>query len=395
MDDVHAPLGDGSPLAEAALEAYLAGVAAVDPTVLVRGAVRQGLLDDWLVSRERPHALQVLALGKAAPRMLWGLVETAVPFFGLGVAPRGVPAPTVDTFRWLPGDHPVPAAASFAAGQAVLDWAAALPNDAPVLVLLSGGASACAEAPADGWAPAEVAALHTLLLASGKPIEAVNRERAAASRLKAGGLGRALLARTPRVRVWLLADTDPAHAQAAVGSGPCDAPGVPHRVLASASEAIVGAGLRLGALGWQAYRHAPRVEGDAAAAMEGFLAALDALPADRDVALVGGGEATVQVPPGAPPGGRCQHAALAAARGLAARGSEALVLCGATDGVDGAGAAGAWASARDWDEAAGTAALAHGAAQGYLAARGRLIPADPTGTNVNDLWIALRPGRRR
>jgi hydroxypyruvate reductase len=355
----------------------------------VRTAVRQGRLDDWLVDRERPRKLHVLAIGKAAPRMLWGLVETAVPFEGIGAAPRGVHAPTVDTFRWLPGDHPVPGPASFAAGKAILEWAEALPKDAPVLVLLSGGASACAEAPAEGWTEAAVAQLHRDLLASGKPIEEVNAERAKASRLKAGGLARALQRRTPNLRAWLIADTDPTTAARDVGSGPCDLPGVPHHRLASIDEAVVAAALRLGTLGVAAYRHRPRIRGDAAAEMEGFLAALDALPADRDVALVGGGEATVALPPNVPPGGRCQHAALLAARGLAERGSAALVLAAATDGVDGQGAAGAWATAADWGPH-GEAALASFGAQAYLEARRRIIPPDPSGTNVNDLWIALR-----
>ena len=62
----------GHPLADAAVEAFLAGLAAVDPTVLVKRAVRQGLLDDWLVDRERPRRINVLALGKAAPRMQIG-----------------------------------------------------------------------------------------------------------------------------------------------------------------------------------------------------------------------------------------------------------------------------------------------------------------------------------
>ncbi|HEX2066911.1 MAG TPA: DUF4147 domain-containing protein, partial [Candidatus Thermoplasmatota archaeon] len=208
--DTHPPLA-GHPLAEQALDAFLGGLAAVDPTVLVRTAVRQGRLDDWLFEggrrREQPGWIQVLALGKAAPRMLWGLVEAGVPFQGLGVAPAGVPAPSVDTFRWLAGDHPLPRAASLAAGRALNEWAAAFPAGAPLLVLLSGGASACAEAPLPD-APADLAAAWQALLREGLPIEEVNRRRSGWSALKAGRLGRLLLERTPRIRVWVLADTD-------------------------------------------------------------------------------------------------------------------------------------------------------------------------------------------
>jgi glycerate-2-kinase len=189
LKDTHPPLHPGGPHAEAAVEAFLAGLAAADPTVLVRNAVRQGHLDRWLFEggrkREEPRLVHVLALGKAAPRMLWGLVEGGVPFDGLGVAPKGVAAPGVDTFRWLPGDHPVPADASLAAGKAVLEWADAVPEGEPVLVLLSGGASACAEVP-EGILPAELCRRWEELLRSGEPIESMNRQRAAWSALKGG-----------------------------------------------------------------------------------------------------------------------------------------------------------------------------------------------------------------
>lgn len=401
--DTHAPLADGTPLAEAAVDAFLAALAAAQPDALVKQAVRQGVLDDWLVDRERPRMIQVLAIGKAAPRMLWGLVEGGVPFRGVGVAPKGVPAPGIDTFQWHVGDHPLPGDASFAAGRAVEAWCDALPNDAPVLVLLSGGASACIETPADGRSESEVRQTHAALLAAGLPIEELNRRRAGLSGIKGGRLGKRLLARTGNVRVWLLADTDPATAAATVGAAPfwqTDAPErIPHRVLASVEQPIVGAGLRLGAQGWSVYRHATRIHGPLPDAMASFMAALAGLPGDADVALVGGGEADLAVPAGSPPGGRAQHAALLAAQHLtktpaAARvPGPALVLCAATDGVDGStDAAGAWATAGDWSaspDEAGQALEALGA-HAYLRGRKRLLHTGPTGTNLNDVWIALR-----
>jgi glycerate 2-kinase len=395
--DTHAPLHPGGPHAEAAVDAFLAGLAAVDPTVLVRKAVRQGLLDDWFFEggrrREDPRALHVLALGKAAPRMLWGLVEGGVPFSGLGVAPKGVPAPNVDTFEWLPGDHPIPEAASFEAGRRVLDWARRVPEGAPVLVLLSGGASACAEV-ALGLPEADLQARWRDLLRSGQTVEAMNVQRAALSALKGGRLGQALLERTAKVRAWLLADTDPAVAPAAVGSGPlfqADAPGrVPHHVLASSHEMVVAAGLRLAALGYEVYRHAARIEGNAEEELRRFLDAFAGLPGDRRVALVGGGECTVTLPADAPPGGRCQHAALLAAQRLKDLGGGGSFLACASDGVDGStDAAGAVVTAADAGPEA-EAALRRFAASTLLEARGRLVHTGATGTNVNDLWVALR-----
>lgn len=391
--DTHPPLHPGGPHAEAAVEAFLAGLAAVDPTVLVRKAVRQGELDDWFGSRERPRPIRVLALGKAAPRMLWGLVEASVPFSGLGVAPKGVPAPGVDTFEWLPGDHPVPGDASFAAGRRLLEWAAAFPEGEPLLVLLSGGASSCVEAPAPGLDETTLQARWRDLLRAGRPVEAMNAERAAWSALKGGRLGQALLARTPRIRVWLLADTDPSLAPQAVGSGPLfqadDPARIPHKVLAGTQEMVVAAGLRLASLGYDVYRHAERVKGPAEDEVRRFLDAYAGLPGGRQVALVGGGECTIAVPAGAPPGGRCQHAALLAAQRLAALDGKAAFLACASDGVDGGtDAAGAVVSAADSGPEA-EAALRRFDAHRLLDGRGRLVHTGATGTNANDLWVAL------
>lgn len=382
-------------LHDAALEAYAAALAAVDPTVLVRKAVRQGLLDDWLFDagtpREKPKSIQVLALGKAAPRMLWGLVEAGVHFRGFGVAPKGVPAPNVDTFRWLPGDHPVPGDASFAAGRALLDWVATLPADQPVLVLLSGGASACVEHPID-LSQQELRVKWKEWLNAGWTIEALNAQRAHHSALKGGKLGRLLLERTPRVRVWILADTDPAAAAATVGSAPFHQPEHPeaisHHVLAGNGEAVAAAGLRLASLGFDVYRHARRVGDDVAGEIAAFLAAADGLAGQA--ALVGGGEATVRVPADAPPGGRNQHAALLAAQWLHAHKSALAFLAVGTDGIDGTtDAAGALVTAADWAEGAEDA-VRHFDAHRYLDRRGRLLHLGATGTNVNDLWVALR-----
>lgn len=382
---------------DAALDAYAAGLAAVDPTVIVRKAVRQGYLDDWLVppgtKREEPKRIRVLALGKAAPRMLWGLVEAGVPFAGMGVAPKGVHAPNVDTFTWMPGDHPIPGPDSFAAGAAVLKWVDALPADEPVLVLLSGGASACVEVAQD-VSQEELRARWQEWLRGGLPIEAMNRERAALSALKGGRLGSRLLGRTSRVRVWLIADTERGASPEAVGSGPLQVPADPqaisHRVLAGTDEMVAAAGLRLATLGYDVHRHGRRIAGDAAREVDAFLSAARGLKGDR-VALVGGGECTVATPAEAPKGGRCQHAALLGAKWLAeAKDPGTAFLCVASDGVDGStDAAGALVAAPDWTPEAADVLAGH-AAHSFLDQRGRLIHMGATGTNVNDLWVALR-----
>ncbi|MHB1262739.1 MAG: MOFRL family protein, partial [Thermoplasmatota archaeon] len=186
---------------------------------------------------------------------------------------------------------------------------------------------------------------------------------------------------------------DPATAPSAVGSGPFfqgDEPGrIPHHVLASSHEMVAAAGLRLAALGYDVYRHPERIRGAAEDEVRRFLDGFASLPGDRLVALVGGGECTLALPPDVPPGGRCQHAALVAAQRLAVLGGASSFLAAASDGVDGStDAAGAVVTAGDAGPEADAAARSF-AAHRLLDARGRLVHTGATGTNVNDLWIAL------
>lgn len=376
-------------LRDDAMEAYAAALAAVEPAPLVKRAVRQGLLDDWLGDREKPTPIHVLAWGKAAPRMAWGLLESKVPFTGLGIAPKGAQVPKIDGFRWLAGEHPLPGPASFDAGSAILDWVDSLPDDAPVLVLLSGGASSLAEVAAPRVRREELQELWRRWLRMGVGIDEMNANRSKLSVLKGGLLGERLLRITPKVRAWLLADTPAAVAQQVVGSGPLnvEAGRIEHRVLASNDEAVAAAGMRLANLGYTVFRHGRRIEADVAAEVAGFLDAFEALPSGP-IALVGGGEATVDLPHDAPKGGRACHAALAAANHLAARKLAGVTFAAlATDGVDGnSGAAGAIATSADAD----AQALARFDAASHLGERGALAHAGPTGTNANDLWVALR-----
>jgi glycerate-2-kinase len=136
------------------------------------------------------------------------------------------------------------------------------------------------------------------------------------------------------------------------------------------------------------------LEGDAAAAGQAFAARLRRAPRDRPIAIVGGGETTVRVRPGGE-GGRCQHLALAAALELADE--PGLLLAAGTDGVDGptdaAGAAVDGASVARARACGIDPARALDATDSHraLAAAGDLVRTGPTGTNVADVVVALRP----
>src|SRR3990170_2595028 len=96
-----------------------------------------------------------------------------------------------------------------------IEFAVAIPPDATVLVLLSGGASALVEALPEGMSLALLRVLNDWLLASGLDIAAMNRIRKRVSRIKGGRLAKLL---APR-RVLCLAISDvPGDDLRAIGS---------------------------------------------------------------------------------------------------------------------------------------------------------------------------------
>lgn len=377
-----------------------------------------------------PPACPVLALGKAAPAMLAGAVDVLGERIGpsLCITREDAARPGEPGFtgaRVLHGDHPVPGQRSLAAGRQLLAFLDALPPGVPLLCLLSGGSSALAEALPAGVSAADLGRVNRWLLASGWPIEAVNRVRARLSCLKAGRLAQRLAGR----RVMVLAISDvPGDDPATIGSGPWTPspaeplpPGLPDwfdplldlappapspsaaglaavdfRVIANGVLALRAAATAAHAAGVPCTLHVAGLDGSVEAAAAELLAAFAAGPPGLHA---WSGETTMTLPAAPGVGGRNSHLALAlsvALAGVSAR--EGIVaLCAATDGSDGSGAgAGGWAEA---------AVIARGAALGldagdalrradsgaFLAATGDALCTGPTGTNVMDLVLAWRP----
>jgi glycerate-2-kinase len=317
----------------------------------------------------------------------------------------------------LRGRHPVPDARVAERGEALLARAADLPEDAEVLVLVSGGGSALADAPAAGVEVAQLAEVNARLLACGARIDETNAVRASLSRLKAGGLSRALGER--RARALVISDV-PGHDASIVASGPMsrwrgpaldevlarphlagvlapalraraaideDVRDVPLEVVADNDTALRAASEALGRMGREVTRGAPLV---GEARTRGVALAREVRAGGFD-ALVAGGETTVTLRGGGR-GGRNQELALAA---LIAGAPGALLSVG-TDGIDGTSdAAGAFVDDEVRNAAAARGLDAHAALADndsgtfFREADGALITG-PTGTNVADLvlWVA-------
>ncbi len=366
-------------------------------------------------SPSRP--LRLLAMGKAAMAMAHGACEALGEQVrdGLVVTKHGYGGPLPTGLRLIEAGHPVPDDDSLVAGQAALAMVDTLPDDAELLALISGGASALVEVLPPGMTLDDLRRLNQWLLASGLAIHQMNRIRQAVSCIKGGRLA-ARLGDRP-ARVLLISDVmgdDPA----LIASGPFHAPvatelpadlppairelldrfaqpfppvpKVPHQIIASnrlAREAVIR-----DAGDMPVFDHGETLTGDAARTGERIVTELTtAVPGLH----VWGGETTVTLPPSPGRGGRNQHLALAAAIAMAGR-DDLWLLAAGTDGSDGptsdAGALVDGGTVRRGERAGLSAAdcLARADAGTFLEASGDLISTGPTGTNVMDLVLALK-----
>jgi glycerate 2-kinase len=420
-----APAGDVSAAADLA-QIFAAALDAADPARALARALDAG----GLPGLEALARLHVFALGKAAPAMARAALARlgARAVGGAVVAPRGLgtPLPPLDVFE---ASHPLPDASSLAAGEALLQKARGLGPGEGALVLVSGGASSLAEAPAPGLTLDDLRRANELFLQSGLAIDKINAMRCALSAFKGGRLGEAFGAAP--FATFVLSDVVRG-GPALVGSGPTlpAAPGGEHpgaiarraglssalppavrdlleaprpppsialrpfAVVADVGVAARAAARAAEALGYTSTIMSLSLEGEAreAGAAVARAALARRAPGARHC-LVWGGETTVRVR-GRGRGGRNQELALAAALALEGEGGVAI-LAAATDGVDGPtdaagglvdGSTAARARAAGVDPAA---RLDDNDAHAALAAAGALVRTGPTGTNVNDLTIAL------
>ena len=417
-------------LTDLARRMIAAAFAAVDPERLAREEL----------ARRGERFAAVLSLGKAGAALGRGVREALEPGARrLLIRPLRASSLLDPGWEQKTGGHPLPDRQSLAAGERLERWLAEIPPR-PFLALISGGASACVEAPAAGLTLDDLAATQRALLASGLPIQTVNAVRKHLSRLKGGGALRATGGRLPRILALLLSDV-PGDDPAAIASGPFAADpttfaealsavedlAVPESVcrhLAAGARGelpetvkpgdpllervetvlLAGAQTAVSAAGGEARRGRFHVA-DGELAGEAAEAARELVERGRElarraggagVALVLGGETTVTLRGETGSGGRNQELALAAARELSGGVGE-LVFTVATDGEDGPTRyAGAMVDGATWEAVKRakidpSAALArHDSRPALAAVPGALLETGSTGTNVGDLAVYLR-----
>jgi len=383
-----------------------------------------------------------VALGE---RLRFGIC-THVP----GTNPRPAAFPAV--VGSMPADHPLPTHANLEAAEAirftVSDFAGSCGegNMSTLVVLISGGGSAHLTLPAGNLGLEDLRRVANGLLRTGATINELNCVRKHLELLKGGRL--AALACPGRVLVYVLSDVVGDHVDV-IASGPCAAdpttyaqaaevmkkfgldktsehalamdhlvagknglheetpkPGesvfdrVQHVVIGNHVTAVEAAVSALRALGFLIVAPSLGVQGEAREVAVKLIEEAAALSnkGRQPVAVVYGGETTVNVR-GTGTGGRNQELALAAAIRLAGH-SNAAAFTFATDGADAStGNAGAVVSDQTC-RIAGMMSLEPQAmldnndsatffARLDLGGAGAAIRTDPTGTNVNDIAVAL------
>jgi hydroxypyruvate reductase len=384
-----------------------AALRACDPRVLLSRALDRHPLPG-------SSTVSVVAAGKAAEPMMEAFVARYGPRIRARSARRG--------------GHPLPNEESVKAGEEALRLADESRARGELFVLLlSGGASAMLEGPAEGVTLDRLVSVTKDLLRSGRPIDEINAQRKQMSAIKGGKLA----VRAGRSITYAISDVhapvedDPT----VIGSAPTVladdgrakslGPSVldAQFVLAgSRRDAMGGARAEAARLGYQVRLIDPPTLGEAREAARRFVVSIandgsPGLQAGGRLAVIGAGETTVALPPGSRgKGGRNQEFGLAAALALAdsgpnldlakaikaayVRGDWALASVG-TDGIDGpTDAAGAIVDATTLSRAAAAGldpvkALASHDSYPFFEQLGDLVITGPTGTNVGDLQVFL------
>lgn len=383
-------------------------------------AVREALRD----FRPGPGRTLLVSVGKAAWRMASAALETVRVDGGLVVTKYGHSQGPLPGLEILEAGHPVADAASFAASERALELVQGLGEEDDLLFLLSGGGSALFEA--SDLSLAEFQDINRQLLFCGADIQAVNRVRKRLSNVKGGRFGAACA--PARVFSVVLSDVLGdrldmiASGPAAVDGStleetlavaekyglelsprarallarplPAALPHVESCICGSVSQLCQTAAEVCRGLGYEVRILTDQAAGEARETGENLAQALlRERTAGKPLALILGGETVVKLI-GKGKGGRNQELALAAAPILAGVEGTALFSVG-SDGTDGpTDAAGGYVDGgtRDRLRTLGMeipVVLAENDSYNALAQAGGLIVTGPTGTNVNDLSVAL------
>ena len=399
-----------------------------DAEAIVRAAIEAVKPDEAvrrLLSDHMPRGrIYLVAVGKAAWRMAKTACELTDVEDGVVITKYDHVEHSLPGLRCFEAGHPVPDENSVLATQAALEMTEHLSEDDTVLFLLSGGGSALFERPRVSLA--ELQDITSQLLACGAEITEINTIRKRLSAVKGGRF--AQWCAPARVMTVLLSDvlgdrldmiaSGPA---APDGSTTADALAIAEKysmhlrpetkelltketpkalhnvtshIIGSVRELVRAAEQKCRELGYEPVFLTDRLccEARAAGSFLGSILESHAC-SGRKLAFLAGGETVVRLT-GSGLGGRNQEIALAAAERIAGISNAAVISVG-SDGTDGpTDAAGGYADGDTLPELRKLGMtpeeiLRRNDAYHGLKAVDGLIITGPTGTNVNDIAVAL------
>ncbi|MEM1508949.1 MAG: glycerate kinase [Thermofilaceae archaeon] len=432
-----------------AMTLLLEGLRAVDSRRLVLEKVKLvecSLMVDNSYAVNVKEGFYVIALGKAASRMAEAIEELAGNLVKSGVAtlPRGAPKTKLTRIEQIEAGHPSPDEGSIKAGMLALELARKAKEERrPLLILISGGGSALMELPVPGLSLEDLSTVTNLLLKSGATIAEVNTVRKHLSLLKGGQLAAAanpspvlsliisdvvgdrldVIASGPTVpdsttfidaRMVLeryeILDKVPPRIRELIENGisgklrETPKPGDPcfeqvyNVLIGSNLIALRAMDIYAKRMGLNSLILTSMLQGEAKEAAK-FLTAValevkrSSTPIPSPAVILCGGETTVIVK-GEGKGGRNQEFALSAAVQIAGERGVAIAAMG-SDGIDGpTEVAGAVVDGRTAERAAKlglrpTNFLDNNNSYEFFKSVGGHIITGPTGTNVNDFYLAV------
>ncbi|HZL27945.1 MAG TPA: DUF4147 domain-containing protein [Acidobacteriaceae bacterium] len=386
----------------------------------------------------------IVSIGKAGAT-LFDAIDALLPATLKRRAIVSAPAPPQRmsaNVRYFPGGHPEPNATSIDAARAALHAVSASADDALILFLISGGASAMCELPiSDAVTLDDLILFNRLLIGSGASIAEVNCVRKHLSRVKGGRLAAQA---GSREKIMLLVSDVPDNALDALGSGPSlpdpttvadclailarhalhnrlplsiqsllaadleESPKPAHPAFRNAASAVLLGNSTVleeaeriaRGLGYEVTIDNSCDDWDYAAAARHLLTKLDTLrKPGAKICLLSGGEVTVRLPEAPGTGGRNLQFCLYCAASDLPPGT--TILSAGTDGIDGSSpAAGAVADATTRPRGGHMGMhietyLHRFDAYSFFAPLGDAIVTGPTGNNLRDLRILLWDGSNR
>jgi hydroxypyruvate reductase len=431
-----------------AREIFQAGLDAVAPGSAIKGFCQ--LIDEILVVDGQNYDLKrfdkifVLGAGKAGASMAKAIEEILGERISAGTIT--VKYDHLEKLKWIKiqeAGHPLPDRKGLAGAKDILQLAAAADEKTLVICLISGGGSALMPLPAAGISLKDKQETTRILLACGATIHEINTIRKHLSKIKGGGLARAIypatlitlilsdvvgddldiIASGPGVpdpgtfsdcrailTKYSIEDQVPAAVRSHLESGfagtvpETPKPGQPFFektqtvIVGNNFKALLKAREKAAELGYNTLLLSAMIEGETRAVAADHIAIVKKIqhhehPLKPPACLISGGETTVRIQ-GSGKGGRNQEFVLAVALELAGMENVAVLSAG-TDGTDGpTDAAGALADTTTLDRARAVninpkTYLDNNDSYHFFEKLGDLVKTGPTNTNVMDIRIIL------